>query len=142
MGAERLIETIMDNGVKLKNKDKIHVYFIQLGEEATKLVLPLEMEARTRGFNSLISLGTPSLKVQMKKANRLSAQYVAIIGIMEARKGICQLKDMVNGTQEEIPLENLLDHLMTKIDVKSLDFYSPLKDFIIEEAKEIIPQEE
>ncbi|MFA6090246.1 MAG: histidine--tRNA ligase [Candidatus Gracilibacteria bacterium] len=141
MGAERLIETIMDHGVKLKNKDKTHVYFIQLGEEATKLVLPLEMDARNRGLNSLISLGTPSLKVQMKKANRLGAQYVAIVGIMEARKGVCQLKDMVNGTQEEIPLDKLLDHLMTKIDVKSLDFYSPLKDFIIEEPKEEIPQE-
>ena len=141
LGAERLIETIMDNGVKLKNKDQTHIYFIQLGEEATKLVLPLEMEARTRGLNSLISLGTPSLKVQMKKANRLGAQYVAIIGIMEAKKGVCQLKDMVNGTQEEVPLANLLDHLMTKIDTKSLDFYSPLKDFIIEEKKELPVQE-
>ncbi len=131
----------MDNGVKLKNKDQTHIYFIQLGEEATKLVLPLEMEARTRGLNSLISLGTPSLKVQMKKANRLGAQYVAIIGIMEAKKGVCQLKDMVNGTQEEIPLGKLLDHLMTKIDTKSLDFYSPLKDFIIEEKKELPAQE-
>lgn len=46
---------------------------------------------------------------------------------------------MANGTQEEVPLAQLLDHLMTKIDVKSLDFYSPLKDFIIEEPKEIIP---
>ncbi|NCP77305.1 hypothetical protein GW830_04210 [bacterium] len=136
MGAERLIETIMDNGIKLKNKDKTHLYFIQLGEEATKLVLPLDMEARTQGLNSLISLGTPSLKVQMKKANRLGAQYVAIIGIMEAKKGVCQLKDMVNGTQEEIPLNKLLEHLMMKIDIKSLDFYSPLKDFIIEEKKE------
>jgi len=114
---------------------------IEVGEEATKRVLPLDMEARTRGLNSLISLGTPSLKVQMKKANRLGAQYVAIIGIMEAKKGVCQLKDMVNGTQEEVPLDKLLEHLMTKIDMKSLDFYSPLKDFIIEEKKEeIIPE--
>jgi hypothetical protein len=48
---------------------------------------------------------------------------------------------MVNGTQEEVPLDALLDHLMTKIDVKSLDFYSPLKDFIIVEPKETPPQE-
>lgn len=60
---------------------------------------------------------------------------------MEAKKGVCQLKDMVNGTQEEIPLEKLLDHLMTKIDAKSLDFYSPLKDFIIIPPKETPVQE-
>lgn len=77
----------------------------------------------------------------MKKANRLGAQYVAIIGIMEAKKNVCQLKDMVNGTQEEVPLSKLLEHLMAKIDVKSLDFYSPLKDFFIQEPKVDLPTE-
>lgn len=133
MGAERLIEAIMDMGVKLRNKDMIHLYFIQLGEDATKLILPLSIEARNRGINSMLSLGTPSLKVQMKKANRLGARFVAIVGIMEAKKGICQLKDMQNGTQEELPLSKLLDRVVDNIDSKELDFYSPTKDFVIEE---------
>lgn len=133
MGAERLIETLMDIGVKLRNKDAIHLYFIQLGEDATKIILPLSIEARNRGINSMLSLGTPSLKVQMKKANRLGARYVAIVGIMEAKKGICQLKDMLNGTQEELKLSELLDRVVSNIDAKQLDFYSPMKDFVIEE---------
>lgn len=133
MGAERLIETLMDIGVKLRNKDIIHLYFIQLGEEATKTIFPLSIEARNRGINSMLSLGTPSLKVQMKKANRLGARYVAIVGIMEAKKGICQLKDMLNGTQEELKLSELLDRVVSNIDAKQLDFYSPMKDFVIEE---------
>lgn len=133
LGAERLIETLIETGVKLRNKDAIHLYFIQLGEDATKLILPLSIEARKRGINTMLSLGTPSLKVQMKKANRLGAHYVSIVGIMEARKGICQLKDMVHGTQEEVPLEGLLDAIVARIDPKELDFYSPTKDFVIEE---------
>ena len=40
-GAERLIEAMMDRGVKLKNKDKIHLYIMQLGDDAKKLSLPL-----------------------------------------------------------------------------------------------------
>lgn len=135
MGAERLIETLIDTGVKLRNKDAIHLYFIQLGEDATKLILPLSIEARNRGINTMLSLGTPSLKVQMKKANRLGAHYVAIVGIMEAKKGICQLKDMVRGTQEELPLHGLLDAIVSRIDCKELDFYSPTKDFVIEEPQ-------
>ena len=138
MGAERLIDALVDTGVKLRNKDAIHLYFIQLGEEATKLILPLSIEARNRGINSMLSLGTPSLKVQMKKANRLGARYVAIIGIMEAKKGICQLKDMVNGTQEEMKLSNLLDRVVSNIDAKQLDFYSPMKDFVIEEPVVVV----
>ena len=38
----------MEAGVKLKNKDTIQLYFIQLGDEATKLTLPLSIEARNR----------------------------------------------------------------------------------------------
>ena len=115
LGAERLIEAMMNNGVKLKNKDSIHLYIVQLGDEAKKLSLPLNLQAREKGINSLISLGTPSIKVQLKKANRVGARFVAIIGIMEAKKGICQLKDMNAGTQEEFPLENVLDYVVEKI---------------------------
>ncbi len=85
-GAERLIEAIIDTGVQLRNKDAIQLYFIQLGDEAKKIMLPLSIEARDRGLNSMLSLGTPSMKVQMKKANRLNARFVAIVGIMEAKK--------------------------------------------------------
>jgi histidyl-tRNA synthetase len=55
----------------LKNKDKIHLFIMQLGDEAKKLALPLNIEARKLGLNSLLSLGTPSIKVQLKKANRV-----------------------------------------------------------------------
>ena len=85
-GAERLIEAMIDRGVKLKNKDKIHLYIMQLGDEAKKLALPLNIEARKRGLNSLLSLGTPSIKVQLRKANRVGARFVIVIGIMEAKK--------------------------------------------------------
>jgi histidyl-tRNA synthetase len=47
-GAERLIEAMIDRGVQLKNKDKIHLYIMQLGDEAKKLSLPLNIEARKR----------------------------------------------------------------------------------------------
>ncbi len=60
---------------------------------------------------------------------------MAIVGIMEAKKGICQLKDMLNGTQEELRLSDLLDRVVANIDAKELDFYSPTKDFVIEEPK-------
>jgi histidyl-tRNA synthetase len=132
-GAERLIEAIIDTGVKLRNKDGIHLYFIQLGDDAKRLMLPISIEARNKGLNSLLSLGTPSLKVQMKKANKLGARFVAIVGIMEAKKGVCQLKDMLKGTQIEVKVSELLDTILTHIDPKELDFYVPAKDWVIVE---------
>lgn len=142
-GAERLIEAVMDAGVTLRNKDGIHLCFIQLGEDAKKVMLPLSIEARNRGLNALLSMGTPSLKIQMKKANRLKARFVAIVGIMEAKKGVCQLKDMLNGTQVEIKIADLLDTVLKQIDPKELDFYVPARDWVIIEPKvetEILPE--
>lgn len=48
LGAERLIEAMIDNGVKLKNKDTIHLYIMQLGDDAKKLALPLNLKARKK----------------------------------------------------------------------------------------------
>lgn len=47
-GAERLIEAMIERGVQLKNKDKIHLYIMQLGDDAKKLALPLNIEARKK----------------------------------------------------------------------------------------------
>lgn len=133
-GAERLIEAMMERGVKLKNKDKIHLYIMQLGDDAKKLALPLNIEARKKWLNSLLSLGTPSIKVQLKKANRVWARFVIVIGIMEAKRGICQLKDMDKGTQVEMKLDEVLDAIIREVGVDALSFYHPSRDFIITEA--------
>jgi histidyl-tRNA synthetase len=82
------------------------------------------------GLNILASFGSPSMKTQLKKANQLKAKYVAIIGIMEARRGVCQLKNMEKGTQKEIKLDELLDHMVEIIGEKNLDFYNPAKELI------------
>jgi hypothetical protein len=56
---------------------------------------------------------------------------------MEARNGVAQVKDMEAWTQEEVKLENLLDYIIEKIWEENLDFYSPSRDWIIEEKTEI-----
>ncbi len=49
---------------------------------------------------------------------------------MEARRGVCQLKDMDKGIQKEIKLSELLDHMVGIIGEKNLDFYDPTKELI------------
>lgn len=129
---ERLAEAIIDKWVKLKNKDKIDLYFIQLWEEAKKAVLPLTLEAREAWINTMASLWTPSLKAQMKKANRLEARYVVMVWVMEVNSWIYQVRDMVAWTQEEIKKENLISYMAEKIWKENLNFYCPAKDFILE----------
>lgn len=141
-GAERVIEAMIDRGVKIKNKDAIQLFLISLGDEAKKLSLPLSVEARNRGINSLLGLGAPSMKAQLKKANRVGASYVAIIGIMEAKKKVCQLKNMEKWTQIELPLSDLIPYIIDQIGEENLDFYHPSKDKLyIEEIPETHEEE-
>lgn len=130
IGVERLIDSMVESGLTVLNKDTIDLYFIQVGEEAKKLALPLSIQARDMGLNILASFGSPSMKTQLKKANQLKAKYVAIIGIMEARRGVCQLKNMEKGIQKEVKLDELLDHMVEVIGEKNLDFYDPTKELI------------
>jgi histidyl-tRNA synthetase len=46
------------------------LFFVQLGDDAKKIVLPVSLQARDAGINTVVSLGTPSMKEQMLKANR------------------------------------------------------------------------
>jgi histidyl-tRNA synthetase len=48
LGMERVVEAIMDAGITLRNKDALHLYFLQLGQEATMKVLPISLQARDR----------------------------------------------------------------------------------------------
>lgn len=78
------------------------------------------------------------MKEQMLKAQKSNAKYVVMVGVMEARNGIFQVRNQEEGTQEEIKKENLIDYIIEKIGTENLDFYSPEKDLVIPKANENI----
>ncbi len=132
LSADKISSAIMNFGVKLKNKDEIDLFFIALWDDAKKLVLPLSIKAREAWINTSLSLGSPSIAVQMKKAQRIEAKYVVIVWIMEAKSGVFQIRNMIDWTQDEIKKEEVLDFIIKKIGKDNLDFYSPLNDLILE----------
>ncbi|USN58386.1 MAG: ATP phosphoribosyltransferase regulatory subunit [Candidatus Peribacteria bacterium] len=93
---DTLIKMLRDKDIQIRNKDKIDLYFVQLGDEAKKVVLPLSIAAREAGINTTVSLGTPSMKEQMLKAQRSGANFVVMVGIMEARNGVFQVRDQIS----------------------------------------------
>lgn len=126
IGVERIIDAMKEEWLSVLNKDTIDLYFIQIGDEAKKIAFPLSVKARDKGLNILSSFGSPSMKTQMKKAHQLKAKYVAIIGIMEARRWVCQLKNMEKWIQKEVKIDELIEHMVEVIGEKNLDFYNPM----------------
>ncbi len=132
-----VIDLLKEKNIAIKNKDKIDLYFVQLWEEAKKVVFPLSLEARERWINTQTSLWTPSMKEQMLKAHRIWAKYVVLVAVMEARSWIFQVRNIELGTQEEVPKEKLIDYIIEKTGEENLDFYEPSRDLVQQEPKRI-----
>lgn len=130
LDAEALISLLKEKWISIRNKDKIDLYFAQLWDEAKKVILPLTLEARSAGINTMVSLGTPSIKEQMIKSQRIGAKFVVIVWIMEARSWVFQVRDIEAGTQEEVKKEELIEYIIGKIGKENLDFYAPERDLL------------
>lgn len=133
-----MIDSLKAKGISIRNKDQIDLYFVQLGDEAKRVVFPLSLEARAKWINTQTSLGTPSMKEQMLKAQRIGANYVVLVAVMEARSWVFQVRNITDWTQEEVKKEELIDYIIEKIGKDQLDFYEPSRDLVQGE----VPSEE
>lgn len=79
--------------------------------EAYRLVNQLHLE----GIRAELDYEAKSLKSQMRRADKLKARYVLILGEEELKKGRVALRNMEDKSQEEIPMDNLLNLLKSKI---------------------------
>ena len=93
----------------------LDLFFAALGEEARRFVLPLVHKLRQKGLAVDLDHEGRSLKAQLKQANRLRARFTLIIGENELKEKKALLRDMVRGSQEEIPLENLEAELWKRL---------------------------
>ncbi len=53
----------------------------------------------------------------MRRADKLGASHVLILGEEELKKGSALLRDMGAGTQEEIPLEELTEEILSRLNL-------------------------
>ncbi len=104
MGLERL--------VLLKGEERLQpprpAYFLAaVGEEAARRAFLLMSALQRRGITADTDFEGKSLKAQMRRAGKLQARYVLILGEQELSRQVAQLRDMDAGTQEELPLAGL-----------------------------------
>lgn len=120
-GMERTIEYMKEAGIRPPNKDRIHVFVAQLGHIAKKRSLSLLNEMRERGINVVGSAGKDSISSQMRMADRLQAKYALILGQIEVQEGTIILRNMDKGSQETLPIKEIVDVIEKKIGGDKLD---------------------
>lgn len=112
IGMERLISLLpKDKGLKRPLNLFIAVQGKDSKQDAFRIAHQLHLERIRTEFD----YEEKSLKSQMRRADKLGAQYVLILGEEELKKGRAALRNMANQSQEEIPLEDLVHILKEKI---------------------------
>lgn len=124
-GMERIIATMKREKVRVPEKDDLHVFVAQLGDEAKKKCLPLIAELRERGVRTMGALGKGAIKTQMRLADKFKVPYTLILGLTEVREGTIIIRDMSVGTQVTVKFEDAVEQVIKRIGEKNLDTYDP-----------------
>ncbi len=74
-----------------------------------------------QGLRVEMEYATKSLKAQMRRAGKFGARYVLILGEEELARQMVTLRDMDAGTQQELPLEGLEEHLLKLLEETDLE---------------------
>lgn len=109
MGMERVITSLEACGITAEQfVPKGGVWLVSLGEAALMENMRLARQLREKGVRCGMELEAKSMKAQMRRASRSGAEKVIIRGDEELAKGVAVVKNMADGSQEEVSLEDFL----------------------------------
>jgi len=109
IGIERLILLLQQEQEKKKRTPKVFV--ATLGDAARRKGFLLTQEFRVLGVEAETDYEAKSLKSQMRRADKLGARHVLIIGEDEIKKGEVQLRNMEDKGQSVLPLDSVVETL-------------------------------
>jgi histidyl-tRNA synthetase len=90
------------------------VYVVWVGENARNWAFPIVHRLRQKGLSVEIEGEIRSLKSQMRRADKLNASSVLIIGDNELDRGVVLLRDMTSKQQRELSLNNVEEALLSR----------------------------
>ena len=112
IGLERL-------ALMLGNQDfessRPEIFIATLGETATVEGFTLLTRLQRQGVPAEMEYSGKSLKAQLRRADKLRAKRVLILGDSELQNGVAQLRYMDESRQEEVELQILESRLLTEL---------------------------
>jgi histidyl-tRNA synthetase len=112
MGMERIIELMKNRAAH--DFPTPDVFIAALGDLPARESMVIADRLRTRGFWVELGAAENSLKSQMRKADRVSAKYVFIIGEDELLSGRLKWKKLSDSTQGDISMFEITDFLQQR----------------------------
>lgn len=110
-GLERIILNLQKQGLEPPAVSTAKVYVAHLGAEARKEAVRLSARLRQAGIGATLAVDDRSLKAQLKQANAQGFSHAVIIGEEELRTGSVVLRDMAQGEQTQLSLDEAIRKL-------------------------------
>ena len=109
MGIERMLMVQDMRGAVPKAPDYLDAFVVTLGDEARMAGMKLVNDLRGHGVKADLDHVARSMKAQFKYANKLGVKNVIVIASDELQRGTVKLRDMVNSTEQEMPMEQVVE---------------------------------
>lgn len=116
-GIERINLLIEDNSVIA---DSLDIFIVYSGDLGYRRALDLAGMFRVHNISVDMDPGSRGFKSQFKKADRENARLAIIIGEGELAEDSCTVKDMKTGNQEQVHIDNVLNHVIAFLNVTAM----------------------
>lgn len=111
-GADRIYDVLTELGAFPEGLEQAaRVMFINFGAAEQAACIGIAARLRAAGISTLIYPDAAKMKKQMDYANRKAVPYVAFVGESEMRDGTVTLKNMADGSQQTLTVEELINKL-------------------------------
>ena len=87
------------------------IYIAPMGEKASVKSTLHCAELRREGLKAETEICGRGLKAQMKYGNKIGAKFTLVLGDNEIETGKAKLKDMAEGTETEIKIDEVVEEL-------------------------------
>jgi histidyl-tRNA synthetase len=116
-GIERMISVMQELGIEPPPLPAPQVSVVYLGEAAKREAIRLVNELREADIATVMSFDHPSLRSQMRSADREKVQYALILGDQELEQGVVAVKDMLgDAPQETVQRGEIVSWLRQRLD--------------------------
>ncbi len=113
-GLERLLIVMEKTGVEIPEPKRLTVYLAGMDKACRVKAFEVCNALRKAGVLAETDHMERSIKAQFKYADKVNAQFVAVIGGNELESGVMNVKNMQTGESEQVAFENATAYFLGK----------------------------
>lgn len=123
MGIERLLMLMDKQGIEIPQPSTCDLYVAVMGESASLKSFEIIKAVRSCGLIAETDIVGRGLRAQMKYADKIGAKFSMVLGENEIEQGKAVIKNMSNGEQTEIVLDNTFAEKFMVLQLADVDSF-------------------